>query len=209
MRTPGFFQVNIILLRSRTTQFHSTGSQEPVSESLHDQRCAGACHDFCIRSGQRAVWHIVKGSARRIGVAKLAPHDLRRTCARLCHASGGELEQIQFLLGHVSVHTTERCFGANSGFDRPSMIALASSRILELGARLWKVCRRSTRDAQVDNHRDARNACTSRIGGFPKKRLYSRLNWLGLSYPTAKAALAASSSSVSIFCRAVRSRSCF
>jgi integrase len=47
-------------------------------------------------------------SAKRIGVAKLAPHDLRRTCARLCHASGGELEQVQFLLGHVSVQTTER-----------------------------------------------------------------------------------------------------
>jgi site-specific recombinase XerD len=56
----------------------------------------------------KAVWHIVKESAKRIGMAKLAPHDLRRTCARLCHASGGELEQIQFLLGHVSVQTTER-----------------------------------------------------------------------------------------------------
>jgi len=55
----------------------------------------------------KAVWHIVKESAKRIGVAKLAPHDLQR-CARLCHASGGELEQIQFLLGHVSVQTTER-----------------------------------------------------------------------------------------------------
>jgi site-specific recombinase XerD len=46
----------------------------------------------------KAVWHIVKESAKSIGVAKLAPHDLRRY-ARLCHASGDELEQIQFLFG--------------------------------------------------------------------------------------------------------------
>jgi hypothetical protein len=31
---------------------------------------------------------------------------------------------------------------ANSGFDQPSMIALASSRVLELVARLGKGCRR-------------------------------------------------------------------
>jgi len=43
--------------------------------------------------------------------ARVAPHDLRRTCARLCHAAGGELEQIQFLLGHVSIQTTERYLG--------------------------------------------------------------------------------------------------
>jgi integrase len=59
----------------------------------------------------KAVWQIVKESARSIGVSNLAPHDLRRTCARLCHASGGELEQIQFLLGRVSVQTTERYLG--------------------------------------------------------------------------------------------------
>jgi len=52
---------------------------------------------------EKAVWHIVKEAASSVGIANLAPHDLRRTCARLCHASGGELEQIQFLLGHVSV----------------------------------------------------------------------------------------------------------
>ena len=40
--------------------------------------------------------------------------------------------RFQFLLGHVSVQTTERYLAANSGFDQPSMIALASSRILEL-----------------------------------------------------------------------------
>jgi len=60
---------------------------------------------------EKAVWHIVKEAASGVGVANLAPHDLRRTCARLCHASGGELEQIQFLLGHVSVQTTERYLG--------------------------------------------------------------------------------------------------
>ncbi len=31
--------------------------------------------------------------------------------ARLCHLAGGELEQIQFLLGHVSVQMTERYLG--------------------------------------------------------------------------------------------------
>lgn len=41
-----------------------------------------------------------------------SPHDLRRTCARPCHAAGGELEQIQFLLGHRSVETTERYLGS-------------------------------------------------------------------------------------------------
>jgi hypothetical protein len=41
----------------------------------------------------------------------LAPHELGLTGARLCHESGGELEQIQFLLGHISVQTLERHLG--------------------------------------------------------------------------------------------------
>jgi integrase len=45
-----------------------------------------------------------------------ATHDLRCTCARLCHQAGGELEQIQFLLGHVSVQTTERYLGCKQRF---------------------------------------------------------------------------------------------
>jgi site-specific recombinase XerD len=59
----------------------------------------------------RVVWHVVKDHAARLGLSQLAPHDLRRSCARLCHVAGGELEQIQFLLGHVSVQTTEKYLG--------------------------------------------------------------------------------------------------
>jgi integrase len=51
------------------------------------------------------------GSAKRADIDNLAPHDLRRSCARLCHLCGDELEQIQFLLGHASVQTTERYIG--------------------------------------------------------------------------------------------------
>jgi site-specific recombinase XerD len=60
---------------------------------------------------QNVVWYVVKRCAKRAGIEKLAPHDLRRSCARLCHAAGGEIEQIQFLLGHASVQTTERYIG--------------------------------------------------------------------------------------------------
>ena len=60
---------------------------------------------------EKLVWHVVKEFANKIGVSKLAPHDLRRSCARLCRAAGGELEQIRFLLGHISVQTTERYLG--------------------------------------------------------------------------------------------------
>jgi integrase len=59
----------------------------------------------------KAIWHVVKAAAQRADIRNLAPHDLRRTCARLCHQAGGELEQIQFLLGHASVQTTERYLG--------------------------------------------------------------------------------------------------
>jgi site-specific recombinase XerD len=58
------------------------------------------------------VWCAVRRCARQAGIANLAPHDLRCTCARLCHGCSSELEQIRFLLGHASVQTTERYIGS-------------------------------------------------------------------------------------------------
>jgi hypothetical protein len=57
---------------------------------------------------QNVAWYVVKTCYERTGLQHIAPHDLRRTCAKLRHSSGGELEQILFLLGHASVQTTER-----------------------------------------------------------------------------------------------------
>jgi len=68
---------------------------------------------------QNVVWYVVKGCCERAGLQHIAPHDLRRTCAKLCHTSGGELEQIQFLLGHVSVQTTERYLGCKQNLGHP------------------------------------------------------------------------------------------
>jgi integrase len=88
-----------------------------VDDSSRDHRRA------CVRAINKAgsvwgdgmspkvLWDIVRAVAARAGIDKLGPHDLRRTCARLCHLAGGELDQIQFLLGHVSIQTTERYLG--------------------------------------------------------------------------------------------------
>lgn len=65
----------------------------------------------------KVIWSIVKEAASNSGLSEVAPHDLRRTCAKLCHEAGSELEQIQFLLGHVSVQMTERyLWEANKAF---------------------------------------------------------------------------------------------
>ena len=76
---------------------------------------------------QNVVWYVVKTCCERAGLEHIAPHDLRRTCAKLCHTSGGELEQIQFLLGHASVQTTERYLGCKQNLsDTRSTIFLTS-----------------------------------------------------------------------------------
>jgi site-specific recombinase XerD len=60
---------------------------------------------------EKGIWHIVVQYARQTSLGRLSPHDLRRTCAKLCRKAGGDLEQIQLLLGHASIQTTERYLG--------------------------------------------------------------------------------------------------
>ena len=68
---------------------------------------------------ENVIWYVVRRCAQRMQQDHLAPHDLRRTCAKLCHVNGGEIEQIQFLLGHASVLTTERYLGCKQNLEEP------------------------------------------------------------------------------------------
>jgi integrase len=79
-----------------------------------------------------AVWSVVEQSSKQIGIERFGTHDLRRTCAKLCRKSGGDLEQIKFLLGHSSIQTIERYLGSeqyieiavNDNLERSSKLPL-------------------------------------------------------------------------------------
>jgi site-specific recombinase XerD len=60
---------------------------------------------------EKVVWQMLRPYATAAGVPGIAPHDARRSCAKFCRAAGADLEQIQLLLGHASVQTTERYLG--------------------------------------------------------------------------------------------------
>jgi len=57
------------------------------------------------------IMEAVEKYGRKIGIPRLAPHDLRRTFAKLAHKGRAALEQIQLSLGHASIVTTERYLG--------------------------------------------------------------------------------------------------
>ena len=71
----------------------------------------------------RAIFQMVQRFGAEIGEPKLAPHDLRRTFAKLAHKGRSGLEQIQLSLGHASITTTERYLGVRQDLsDAPATI---------------------------------------------------------------------------------------
>lgn len=63
------------------------------------------------RMTEQAIYNVVVYYANQVSVGKIAPHDLRRTFAKLAHKGGSGLDQIQLSLGHGSIQTTERYLG--------------------------------------------------------------------------------------------------
>lgn len=75
-----------------------------------------------------AIRDIVRGYGARIGISDLAPHDLRRTCARLARDGGADLETIQHTLGHASVQTTERYINSTKAGNAGDFINLGEQQ---------------------------------------------------------------------------------
>ncbi len=63
------------------------------------------------------IRQLVRVYGARLGVPQLAPHDLRRTFAKLAHQGKAALEQIQLSLGHSSITTTERYLGTKQNLQ--------------------------------------------------------------------------------------------
>jgi integrase/recombinase XerD len=60
---------------------------------------------------EQAFYNLVFEYAKDLGFGEIAPHDLRRTFAKLAHKGGSGLDQIQLSLGHGSIQTTEQYLG--------------------------------------------------------------------------------------------------
>lgn len=59
----------------------------------------------------QAVRNVVNSYAEQLENQGIAPHDLRRTFAKLAHKGGSPIDQIQLSLGHDSIQTTEKYLG--------------------------------------------------------------------------------------------------
>lgn len=59
----------------------------------------------------QAIYNIIVAYADALEKKGVAPHDLRRTFAKLAHKGGARIDQIQLSLGHESIQTTEDYLG--------------------------------------------------------------------------------------------------
>jgi len=76
----------------------------------------------------QAIYDTVEGYRTRLGTS-IAPHDLRRTFAKLAYKGHAPLEQIQLSLGHASIQTTERYLGVEQN--------LTDAPCDHLGLKIW------------------------------------------------------------------------
>lgn len=66
------------------------------------------------------IYEALNRHGRELGAA-LAPHDVRRTLAKLAHQGRAPLEQIQLSLSYAPIQTTELSLGVDQNLKLPVM----------------------------------------------------------------------------------------
>lgn len=97
--------------KKRNTVYLNTNAQISLAEYLKERR--GESEYIFVTERKpykelsvRAVQHIIKALARKINL-DLSPHILRHTSATLALQNGMEITQVQKMLGHANVSTTQ------------------------------------------------------------------------------------------------------
>lgn len=86
-------------------------SRSGVSESVVFRAVNKGDHVVGDGITPQAIYNIIVGYAEELEKEGVAPHDLRRTFAKLAHKGGAAIDQIQMSLGHESIQTTEDYLG--------------------------------------------------------------------------------------------------
>lgn len=98
-------------IRSKAQRVRTVAVPGWVAQYLHEYRPEGAVGSmFHVKPGR--VHQLLHALCIKCGMEPIAPHDLRRTYARLCRAGGASLEHISNQLGHASIAVTERYLGS-------------------------------------------------------------------------------------------------
>jgi integrase len=103
------------LTRSRVANFHDRYRMAPVFEAKRRSIQRKSSGGRSAVAGYPSLVNFMEQTPpqlrHELRAGQMAMVAIGGSCARFCHDSGGELEQIQFLLGHVSVQTTEKYLG--------------------------------------------------------------------------------------------------
>jgi len=103
-KEPGFLDHFHVLRRIKTTP---VVSKDPSGRLIASEFVTGLADQLT----EIGTWWIVTDYGKKLGV-KIAPHDLRRTLAKLMYGAGSDVKQIQYMLGHSKFATTEVYLGS-------------------------------------------------------------------------------------------------
>jgi hypothetical protein len=81
---------------------------------------------------EKVVWGLLRPYAEAVGLAGIAPHDLKCSCAKVCRAAGGELEPLHACADEIARYLSSRNLASEaprapaavSGYPVPRMTKL-------------------------------------------------------------------------------------